>query len=267
MFLSRRTFLSTATAAATTPIFGAGARPQTIRVCYAPASLRSLYGALARAFMEAHPDIRVVLDGPAVDYDSLVQQTLRQNITKQLPDVSHQGLNQIRPLADRGIAVPLDRFLAGDPAWKTIGVPDAMTSFARYSGKICALPFAISVPVLFFNTDLVKKAGGDPGNLPEDWDGVIALGKKIGALGEGISGLYVEYTNNGWSFQALVGAFGGRMMSEDEKTSPSTGKPAFRRCNCCNDSEEKFSQLLNETRPGRYFGQERSESCSPQAAR
>ncbi|MGL3210515.1 extracellular solute-binding protein [Bradyrhizobium sp. BR 1433] len=167
MFLSRRAFLSTATAAAATPILGVSAQPQTtIRVSFASAPAKGLYQTLAQRFMEAHPDIRVILDGPAVDYDGLVQQTLRQNITKQLPDVSHQGLNQIRPLADRGIAVPLDRFIAGDPAWKTIGVPEAMTSLARYGGKTCALPFAISVPVLFYNTDLVRKAGGDPNNLP-----------------------------------------------------------------------------------------------------
>ncbi|TKV74041.1 ABC transporter substrate-binding protein [Bradyrhizobium elkanii] len=218
MPLSRRAFLSTATAAAATPILSAGARPQTtIRVCYAPASLKSLYEALTQRFMEARPDIKVVLDGPAVDYDSLVQQTLRQNITKQMPEVSHQGLNQIRPLADRGIAVPLDGFIADDPAWKAVGVPEAMTSLAAYGGKTYALPFAISVPVLFYNADLVKKAGGDPDRLPDDWDGLIALGKKIAALGEGIGGLYVEYTNNGWSFQTLVGSFGGRMMSEDDK--------------------------------------------------
>ncbi|MEY9676963.1 extracellular solute-binding protein [Bradyrhizobium elkanii] len=217
MFPSRRTFLSMATAAAATPVLRARAHQQaTIRVCYAPASLRGLYEALARRFMEARPDIKVVLDSPAVDYDGLVQQTLRQNITKQLPDISHQGLNQIRPLADRGIAVPLDRFIAGDPVWNTIGVPQEVTSFASYGGKTCALPFAISVPVLFYNMDLVKKAGGDPDNLPDDWNGVIALGRKINALGEGTGGLYVEYTNNGWSFQTLVGAFGGRMMSEDE---------------------------------------------------
>ncbi|WFU31294.1 ABC transporter substrate-binding protein [Bradyrhizobium brasilense] len=217
MPLSRRTFLSTATAAAATPILGAAALPQTtIRLSYASAPARGLYQSLAQRFMETRPDIRVVLDSPAVDYDGLVQQTLRQNITKQLPDISHQGLNQIRPLADRGIVVPLDRFIAGDPAWKTIGVPQAMTSFASYGGKTCALPFAISVPVLFYNMDLVKKAGGDPDRLPDDWDGVIALGRKIGALGEGTGGLYVEYTNNGWSFQTLVAAFGGRMMSEDE---------------------------------------------------
>lgn len=218
MLISRRTFLSTATAVAATPILKAGARPlTTIRVTYAPASLKNLYEALARRFMDAHPDIKVVLDSPVVDYDSLVQQTLRQSITKQTPDVSHQGLNQIRPLADRGIAVPLDGFIADDPNWKTIGVPEAMTSLASYGGKTYALPFAISVPVLFYNIDLVKKAGGDPDNLPTDWDGVIALGKKISALGADIGGLYVEYTNNSWSFQTLVGSFGGRMMSADER--------------------------------------------------
>ncbi|MGY4257882.1 multiple sugar transport system substrate-binding protein [Bradyrhizobium sp. USDA 4516] len=217
MFLSRRAFLSTATAAAATPILNARAGSRlTIRLSYASAPARGLYQSLAQGFMDARPDINVVLDSPAVDYDGLVQQTLRQNITKQLPDITHQGLNQIRPLADRGIAVPLDGFIAGDPAWNTIGVPDAVTSFARYSGKTYALPFAISVPVLFYNIDLVRRAGGDPDNLPQDWEGVIALGSKIAGLGEGTSGLYVEYTNNGWSFQTLVGAFGGRMMSEDE---------------------------------------------------
>ncbi|TKV74027.1 ABC transporter substrate-binding protein [Bradyrhizobium elkanii] len=218
MYLSRRTFLSTATAAAATPILRSSAHPQTtIRVSYASAPAKGLYQELARGFMEARPDIKVVLDSPAIDYDNLVQQTLRQNITRQLPDVSHQGLNQIRPLADRGIAVPLDSFIASDPDWEAIGVPETMTSLASYGGKTYALPFAISVPVLFYNADLVKKAGGDPDRLPSDWDGLIALGRKIAALGEGISGLYVEYTNNGWSFQTLVGSFGGRMMSEDDK--------------------------------------------------
>ncbi|WP_213290832.1 extracellular solute-binding protein [Bradyrhizobium sp. sGM-13] len=218
MLLSRRIFLSTATALAAMPIPKAVAHPATtIRVSYAPASLKGLYEALARRFMDARQDIKVVLDTPVADYDDLVQQTLRQSITKQIPDFSHQGFNQIRPLVNRRIAVPLDGFIAGDPAWKTIGVPDAMTCLASYRGKSYALPFAISVPVLFYNTDLVKKAGGDPNSLPLDWDGVIELGKKIGALGAGIDGLYVEHANNGWSFQTLVGSFGGRMMSEDER--------------------------------------------------
>ncbi|MGY3488125.1 multiple sugar transport system substrate-binding protein [Bradyrhizobium sp. USDA 4011] len=199
------------------PILKAVAHRVTIRVSYAPASLKSLYEALARRFMDTHPDIMVVLDTPAADYDNLVQQTLRQSITKQMPDVSHQGLNQIRPLADRGMAVPLDEFIARDLAWKTIGVLDVMTSLASYGGKTYGLPFAISVPVLFYNADLVKKVGGDPNSLPADWDGVIELGKKIGALGAGISGFYVEYTNNGWAFQTLVGSFDGRMMSENER--------------------------------------------------
>lgn len=218
MLFSRRVFLSTTASVAAMPILKAIAHPQTtLRVSYAPASLKGLYEALARRFMDTRPDIKVVLDTPAIDYEDLVQQTLRQSITKQMPDVSHQGLNQIRPLVNRRIALPLDGFIAGDPTWKTIGVPDAMASLTSYDGKTYGLPLGISVPVLFYNADLVKKAGGDPNSLPDDWDGVIELGKKIGALGAGTSGFYVEYTNNGWSFQTLVGSFGGRMMSEDER--------------------------------------------------
>ncbi|MCC8965371.1 ABC transporter substrate-binding protein [Bradyrhizobium sp. Pear76] len=232
MPLSRRIFLSTATAMAATPILKAVAHPETtIRVSYAPAALKGLYEALARRFMDTRPDIKVVLDTPVATYDDLVQQTLRQSITKQMPDVSHQGLNQIRPLTNRRTAVPLDGFIGSDPTWKTIGVPDAVTSWASYSGKTYGLPFGISIPVLFYNTDLVKKAGGDPNSLPADWDGVIELGKKIGALGQGISGLYVEYTNTGWSFQTLVGSFGGRMMSEDEKKIEFDGPPGLQSLN------------------------------------
>lgn len=218
MLVSRRIFLSTATAVAATPILKSIAHPATtIRLSYAPASLKGLYEALARRFMDMRPDIKVILDSPAVNYDDLVQQTLRQSITKQMPDVSHQGLNQIRPLASRGIALPLDRFIVDDPVWKTIGVPDAMTSLAYYGGKTYALPLGIAVPVLFYNADLVKMAGEDPDSLPADWDGVIELGKKIRSLGVGTSGFYIEHANNGWSFQTLVGSFGGRMMSEDER--------------------------------------------------
>lgn len=218
MLISRRIFLSTATAVATTPILKAVAYPETtIRVSYAPAPFKVLYEALSRRFMDMRPDIKVVLDPPVLNYDDLIQQTLRQGITKQMPDVSHQGLNQIRPLATRKIAVPLDDFIAGDQAWRTIGIPDSMSSLAYYLGKTYGLPFGISIPVLFYNADLVKQAGGDPNSLPTNWDGIIELGKKIDALGAGISGFYVEYANKGWSFQTLVGSLGGRIMSEDER--------------------------------------------------
>ncbi|WOH52251.1 MULTISPECIES: hypothetical protein [unclassified Bradyrhizobium] len=44
-----------------------------------------------------------------------------ESITKQM-----SGLNQIRPLANHRIAVPLNGFIASEPAWKTIGTPVAL---------------------------------------------------------------------------------------------------------------------------------------------
>lgn len=189
----------------------------TIRVSYAPAHLSGLYEAIATRFMENNPEIKVILDSPAADYQALTQQILRQKITGELPDVTHEGLNQIRILADRGIAVPLNNFVAEDPTWKDVGVPDSVKSFASFQGKSYGLPFAISAPVIFYNATLIKRAGGDPNNLPTDWTGIINLANKVKALGPENDGIYVEYTNGGWSFQMLVGSFGGRMMNDQEQ--------------------------------------------------
>lgn len=201
-----------ATTVATTAAWSA----TKIRVSYAPAHYEELYRHIAERFMEVHPDIEVELYAAAPNYNELVQRTLRESIANRLPDVSHQGLNQIRTLADREIAVPLNRFVAAETDWESMGYTDAITSLAEFGGNIAGLPFGISVPVIYYNAGLVEKAGGDPDDLPTDWDGILALGQKIDALGEDVDGFYMEYTNNGWSFQAFVGSFGGTMMTPDE---------------------------------------------------
>lgn len=192
--------------------------PITLRVSYAPAHLTDLYQSIAERFMETHPDIKIVLDSPSTNYAALTEQILRQAITNDLPDVAHEGLNQIRTLVDRDIAVPLNAFAEKDADWKTLGVAENLLSYASYDEKAYALPFAISVPVLFYNADLVKKAGGDLERLPSNWDEVISLSKKIADLDTKLDGHYIEYTNGGWSFQMLVGSYGGRMMTENEQS-------------------------------------------------
>lgn len=59
----------------------------------------------------------------------------------------------------------------------------------------------------------------DPDNLPQDWDGIIALANKIHGLGDNITGAFFDYNTAGnWTFQALVTGHGGRLMSEDDRT-------------------------------------------------
>ena len=92
-----------------------------------------------------------------------------------------------------------------------------MFDIGTASGKVYALPFAISLPIVYVNLDLAKKAGADPANLPKTWDGLIDLAKKIKALGPDINGITYAWDITGnWLWQAPVFARGGTMLNADE---------------------------------------------------
>ena len=59
---------------------------------------------IAKKFNEKFPDYSVKFRAPTPDYEVAAQQALRHAVTKQLADVSFQGLNRQRIFVDRGIA-------------------------------------------------------------------------------------------------------------------------------------------------------------------
>lgn len=152
----------------------------------------------------------------------MAQLMLRAAITGDIPDVAFQGTSFLQLFADRGLAVPLDEFIQAEPDWSALGYSQSVTKIGRINGKIYAVPFATSVPTIYFNADLVKGAGGDPRNLPKTWDGILELARKMKAPSGGI---YFDYTPTGnWTFIALVQAAGGRMMTPDLKKIAFHGK-------------------------------------------
>ena len=187
-----------------------------IEVTYAPANFAPMYEALAEAFMEKHPDVTVNTTGFA-NYNELSQRTLRSAITNQLPDVSHEGLFNIRLYADQELAVPLDGFISEEENWEAAGYSEAVTRIGQVGDTTYGIPFSISTQVIFVNNELAEQAGYDPENLPEDWDGIIELAKYIDALSDQVSGIYFDYNATAaLAFQALVFSQGGSMMDADE---------------------------------------------------
>lgn len=173
---------------------------------------------LKSAFEKANPDITVNYLPAYKEYEDAAQTALRQAITNQLPDVALQAINLQRLFVDRKIAVDLTPFIAAEGNWKGKGFSDSMMALGTFGGKPYGLAFAVSTPIIYFNEDLVKKAGGDPNKFPTTWEGVFDLANKIQKLGDGTVGLYHSWTITGnWMWQALVYSHGGAMMSADEK--------------------------------------------------
>lgn len=172
---------------------------------------------IAEAFAAKHPEIKVTFRAPYKDYEDATQRILREAVTGTGPDVTFQALNRVRALADKSVAAPLDDFIAAEKGFEAEGFHKAMFDAGSIGGKVYGVPFAVSLPIAYFNLDLVKAAGGDPAALPTTWDDVIALSAKIQGMKPGVHGIASDWAISGnWLFQALIFDNGGTMMNADE---------------------------------------------------
>ena len=193
-----------------------GATEITVQYPY-PELFEETHKQLAAEFAKVRPDIKLTYRAPYTSYEEGTQKVLREAITKQMPDVTFQGLNRIRVLVDRKVAVPMDAYIKAEKNFSEQGFHKAMYDIGTMNGKIYALPFAISLPISYYNLDLVKKAGGNPDKLPTTWDEVIDLAKKIKALGPDINGVTYAWDITGnWLWQAPVFSQGGSMLDAKE---------------------------------------------------
>ena len=151
-----RKFLGLAALAAA--FAGGPAAAQTeITVQYAiPDIFKEVQEEVAKQFMAAHPDIKVKFIQPTKEYEDATQQVLRNAVTGQLPDVTFQGLNRQRILADRGIAQPLDAMIAAEKDWDKAGYDGALLTLGQVKGKQYGMGFSLLTPIIYFNADLVK---------------------------------------------------------------------------------------------------------------
>jgi len=190
-----------------------------------PDIFREVHETIARQFMAQRPDIKVTFRAPLPGYEEIAQQHLRQAITNQLPDVAYHGLNRQRIFVDRGIAVDLGNLIAKEKDWSQAGYEGSLMTLGQVKGKQYGMGFSLSTPIIYYNADLVRKAGGDPDKFPATWDGIFELARKIRALGDRTYGFHFDWDITGnWMFQALVFANGGTMLSPDETKVAFDGK-------------------------------------------
>jgi len=74
--------------------------------------------------------------------------------------------------------------------------------YAKYGGQICAIPYNISTPVLFYNKNLLNQAGLDSETPPQTWDELLAMAKRVVEAVGGVYGLNMG--DAPWFFKALL---------------------------------------------------------------
>ncbi len=182
-----------------------------------PGFFKDVMDTISKKFMEENPDIKIQFAAPSATYEDGIQLILRQAGTSEMPDITFIGLNRLRMLNERNVAVDMTPLVQKEGNMAEQGFSDTILKLAQVNGKQVGLAFATSNPIMYYNADLVKAAGGNPDNPPKTWDEVIALAAKIKALGNGVDGMDFRWQGDDWMFSALLFGAGGKMLSDDEQ--------------------------------------------------
>jgi multiple sugar transport system substrate-binding protein len=157
--LSRRAALAAAGAAALSGC-ARGDDPNRIRF-WAMGNEATNAPALLRGFERANPGLRVTVQ--ALPWTAAHEKLLTGYAGRALPDVSQIGNTWVSELAAIGALQPLP---AAHAALLTDHFPGVLET-NRIGGRLYGVPWYVDTRLLFYRTDLLKRAGYD--QIPNDW--------------------------------------------------------------------------------------------------
>ncbi|MEO1067248.1 MAG: extracellular solute-binding protein [Pseudomonadota bacterium] len=163
------------------------------------------YEKILPKFKEQHPDIEVKFRATYESYEDGTNTILREAVAGTLPDVTMQGLNRQAILVEKGIAKSLEPFIEKEGDFAKAGYHGAMLELGTFSDKVHGLPFSVSLPVGYYNMDLMAKAGiTSQDQLPKTWDEVITVCENLRAAGVKNPIFWGWNITGNWFLQALM---------------------------------------------------------------
>jgi multiple sugar transport system substrate-binding protein len=198
------------------------------------------YKSVMPKFKEMYPNIEVKFRASYESYEDGTNTILREAVSGNLPDVTMQGLNRQAILVDKGIAKSLEPFIAKEKNFAKEGYHKAMLDLSTFNGKVHGLPFSVSLPVGYYNKDILTKAGIT--ELPKTWDDVVAACKTMKKNGIKNPVFWGWNITGNWFYQSLMWTQNkptveGNKMNVDSPeslTALNTMKKIFRGCNMKN---------------------------------
>lgn len=194
----------------------------TIEFAYPYSSLFDVtYEKILPKFNEQYPNIEVKIRAAYENYEDGTNTILRESVAGTLPDVTMQGLNRQAILVEKGIAKSLEPNITKEADFTKDGYNQAMLKLATFDGPegsgVYGLPFSVSLPVGYYNMDLMAKAGiTSAEQLPKTWDEVIATCGKLKAAGVETPMFWGWNITGNWFLQALMWSQGKAIMEGND---------------------------------------------------
>ena len=205
-----------------------GAEAQTTSLNFLAAERPDVVKPAIDAFEAANPDVKVVYT--QVPFDSLnAQGQARIGAQDAGIDVYLADTPRIPAFASRGYLMDLSEYR---PQVEGVANATAMNAVS-YDGKVWAFPMWTSTQLLFFNRDLIAKAGLEPPGASEQdrltWDALVERATKAKAGGSPW-GFSFEQVDRYYQLQPLFeSAGGGSGLTGDGNLTPEITNAAWTR--------------------------------------
>jgi len=163
------------------------------------------YEKILPKFNAQYPNIEVNMRATYESYEDGTNTILREAVAGNLPDVTMQGLNRQAILVEKGIARSLEPFIGEEADFAKDGYHRAMLDLGTFNEEVHGLPFSVSLPVGYYNMDLMEKAGiTSAGQLPKTWDEVVEVCGKLRDAGVKNPIFWGWNITGNWFLQALM---------------------------------------------------------------
>jgi len=191
--------------------------PTTIQFWHAMSGARGAeIDALVARFNASQKAVRVIATykGP---YDAVERElfaAIHDKKTPHLVQIFEVGTADM--IAAHDAVKPIWRLMAdaGTPLKHEAFVPAVAAYFSDSKGRLLALPFNASTPVLFYNKDAFRKAGLDPEQAPKTW---YLMPKALGAvLDSGAAKCALTTTWPSWVLLENMGAWHNQPFATEE---------------------------------------------------
>jgi multiple sugar transport system substrate-binding protein len=178
------------------------------------------YEAMMPEFNKAHPNIDIKFRATYESYEDGTNVILRESVAGNLPDVTMQGLNRQQILVEKGIAKSLEPYIAREADFEKNGYHAAMLSLSTFNKAVHGLPFSISLPVGYYNMDILREGGIE--QLPTTWEEVITACQTMQSNGVKNPIFWGWNITGNWFMQALMWSQDKAIVEDGNVTIDST---------------------------------------------
>ena len=158
-----------------------------------------LYATLTNDFNASQDEIEIEWRG--LPFDDLVNESLRAFATGQAPDVISLDNPDFALFSSRGAMLDITDRVAKSDVIDTSVFYEGPLASASWDGKLYGVPKATNTIALFYNKDLLTKAGVEP---PKTWDELLEAARKLNDPANNVYGItWSARANEEGTFQFL----------------------------------------------------------------